>query len=911
MSPPDHRLPSLLEPARAALRAGHAVAQEQALALLAAQSHGAPKASDREAARGAHQALDGARGAMNARFHALLQGAASDRGPASTRGAALDWEALTLVDEAQVESDLARSRLAQQVGHVAEWEFRDLGGLVQALYGAQRLEADRLPLRPAALADALHGAVHDTVPDAQAREALLQALAPPFLQQLPGVLRTIVADLKARGVRPLTLTVGGDAGPSTRGGGPSTQRDGLRSTLGGFDARRSGQAPLGGEPSVPGPHARSGLAPFDRAGGATGRGSRPGGFDGGSDARPASRAVGRSAASDDTLRALLRRLSTLSEVAPPASAGAVTGAGDSRWTTRPVPEPAATSHGDFPASASDRLATGTPSEPGDRFALPPLHAPNLIRLHQAELERAATGALDHLVIEVVGALFDQILSDSRVPPQMARQIARLQLPVLRVTLVDPNFFASRRHPVRQFINRVASLACAYEQFDTGPGRLLLERVTRLIQDIVDGDFEQIELYTRTLHELEQHVAEAAQEAVEEQAAAPSLLARKEHQRRTQQRYRAQLQAALEPLKLPAYLHDFLTQVWSQALLDAAQPAEDPATLARYRAVGRNLVLSIQPKGATAQRQRFLLQLPGLMRDLAEGVQRIGWPTAAHQAFLDALQPSHASALRAPPLSELDHNLLARRLDSVFGAPLPVDAPGSWVEPVATEADEADADSVPVAFSAEEARQIGFVPDQTVPLEGPLTQVGTAWRTPDPTANGTALDLDLSAPDDAADGAASSAPAPDTGPVTVPMGLAPQSPALDPVAPMAQAGGLDIDLSAVAREPVEPARGGGLADHLRIGFAYEMLLEARWQKVRLSHVSPSRSFFVFTHGHRHQQTLTMTARMVRRICEGGRMRAVESAYLIERASERAREQLAALGRKGAGTSAAAREQATPA
>ena len=80
--------------------------------------------------------------------------------------------------------------------------------------------------------------------------------------------------------------------------------------------------------------------------------------------------------------------------------------------------------------------------------------------------QAATGALDHMVIDVIASLFDQILSDAKVPPQMARQIARLQLPVLRAALGDNSFFSSRRHPVRRFINRIASLGTAVEDFDS-------------------------------------------------------------------------------------------------------------------------------------------------------------------------------------------------------------------------------------------------------------------------------------------------------------------------------------------------------------------------------------------------------------------------------------------------------------
>ena len=86
-----------------------------------------------------------------------------------------------------------------------------------------------------------------------------------------------------------------------------------------------------------------------------------------------------------------------------------------------------------------------------------------------------------MVIDVVGSLFDQILSDPKVAPQMARQIARLQLPVLRAALGDPTFFSSRRHPVRRFVNRIASLAAAFEDLDNDDGRAFLSLVRELVR----------------------------------------------------------------------------------------------------------------------------------------------------------------------------------------------------------------------------------------------------------------------------------------------------------------------------------------------------------------------------------------------------------------------------------------------
>jgi len=243
------------------------------------------------------------------------------------------------------------------------------------------------------------------------------------------------------------------------------------------------------------------------------------------------------------------------------------------------------------------------------------------------------------------------------------------------------------------------------------------------------------------------------------------------------------------------------------------------------------------------RKRFLMQLPTLMKDLNEGMKLIGWPDAAQKGFFGKLLPSHAESLKAPPLSELDHNLLAKQLEGIFNVPVPRADQLSHAEPVELESKE-----IEQRFSPEEAQRVGLVEESAVDWSGEV-------------------DIDLSA--DLAQDAQDST---DSAPVDL---------------------GIDINLDLVAADPAEPSHGPRLIDHIRLGFAYQMLLKDQWQKVRLSYVSPGRSFFVFTRGRKHQETISLTARMLARMCETNRMRAVEHAYLMERATARARKQLAAL------------------
>jgi hypothetical protein len=416
-------------------------------------------------------------------------------------------------------------------------------------------------------------------------------------------------------------------------------------------------------------------------------------------------------------------------------------------------------------------------------------------------------------------------------------------------LGDPSFFSSRRHPVRRFINRIASLGAAFEDFDEAGAQGVLAKVRALVQQVVEGDFEQIEVYEQKLAALETFITEQGRSEAQAQGGAAELLSAKEDELRLRLLYAQQLEGELKGLSAPDFVRDFISQVWSQVLMRAAElEGPDSDTVKRLRHVGRELFMSVQAKTSPQQRKAFLADLPGLMKALGEGMALIGWPDAQRRDFFGRLLPAHAESLKAQPLRALDFNLLSRQVDGVLDKPLPSKADlrlAPATLPVLN--DEIAAPQ----FSAEEAQRIGLVDEARFDWDGQV-------------------DIDL--------------------------GAEPEVSAAD-----LQIAGLPA--TAQATEAPEPVQGASLADNVQIGFAYQMHLEGSWQKVRLVHVSPGRSFFVFNRGKRHKQAISLTQRMLVRLCETGRMRAFENAYLLERATARARRQLS-------GVTAAAATPARP-
>lgn len=773
------------------LKAAFREAIDQSLDALASPGF-APAGVARETLTEAAGELDRKRSAMGMAFNEGLDEALETelrrRVASTTTRAAVttqsDWQSLSLVDDDQLERDALAERMGQALRSACDSELGDLDRYVAGLLPASdRPEVDRNPLRPEALAKSALAAIYAVTDKAPVRKLLAAQLEQDVAQQLPVLYAQLVAQFKGEGVEPAALLL---RSQSSRADGSTTGGDTV--------SRPQGLGPGAG--SGPGAPDGSGTAGVDTA-------SRAG-----ASSLPAGTPMGHV---EQDVMSLIRRL-------------AVAGGG--------------VAMGDPHMHALESRVSGPGALPTTVGALP---MANVIAAHREELRGATSSALDHMVIDVVGGLFDQILSDPKVPSQMALHIARLQLPVLRAALGDKSFFSSRRHPVRLFVNRIASLAVAFDDFEEQSAQEFLRLVRDLVDEIVTGDFDQIEPYEQQLDRLEGFIAEQAKRDVDASHQTGAVLNQREVDLLQHQRYTQQMHAALTAVPMDDFLRQFLTQVWSQAIVHAHRVHGADASLTqRMRAVGRELVLSVQPKGTPEDRKQFLMRLPTLMKDLSEGLAMIGWPESAKKTFLAQLLPAHSESLKGgKTVRQLDFNLLARQIDAIMATPVPQpgEAPLPGMPMPSVE------EVIAPVFTDDELRRVGLLREGNVDWNGEV-------------------DIDLSSE------------------------------------PEVKPSDLEIEGLPTTSDLVEPTQGVALADHLQIGFSYRMHFERAWHKVRLSHISPGRTFFVFTRGRDHSEAISMTSRMLHRLCETGRMRAYENAYLIERATARARKQLAGLTRPSA-------------
>ena len=71
-----------------------------------------------------------------------------------------------------------------------------------------------------------------------------------------------------------------------------------------------------------------------------------------------------------------------------------------------------------------------------------------------------------IALDTLSLIFESIFAASDLPDAVKAAIGRLQIPLLKLAILDPSFFADTQHPARRLVNRMARAAIGLAQ-DTG------------------------------------------------------------------------------------------------------------------------------------------------------------------------------------------------------------------------------------------------------------------------------------------------------------------------------------------------------------------------------------------------------------------------------------------------------------
>ncbi|MFZ3024032.1 DUF1631 domain-containing protein [Pseudomonas sp.] len=256
------------------------------------------------------------------------------------------------------------------------------------------------------------------------------------------------------------------------------------------------------------------------------------------------------------------------------------------------------------------------------------------------------GEVDEDVINLVSMLFEFILDDRTLPDSLKALIARLQIPMLKVAVLDKTFFSRGSHPARRLLNEIASAALGWVDQDDAQRDTLYQRIDQVVQRLLNDFVDDPAIFAELLAEfvaftgderrrsdlLEQRTRDA------EEGRAKSEMARQQVELALNQR--------LLGKTLPEAVVRLLQEAWSKVLMLTC--LKHGVASSQWQAVlvtMDELVWSVEPHDDPHARLRLLELVPGLLRNLREGLDGAGVDPFVTNEFFTRLEALHVQAFQ--------------------------------------------------------------------------------------------------------------------------------------------------------------------------------------------------------------------------------------------------------------------------
>ncbi len=285
-----------------------------------------------------------------------------------------------------------------------------------------------------------------------------------------------------------------------------------------------------------------------------------------------------------------------------------------------------------------------------------------LRQQSAELKNQAQTDNEKAIIELVALMFQSILQEDRIPTGVRVWFARLQMPVLRVALAEPDFFNKLDHPARQLIDHMGSCVLGFDASVISSTALEQEikRVVQVIEQYPDtGDRVYKKVYEEFQAFLKQHLTErpGTQKVV-------GVAQQLEQKETLAIQYTIELRDQLKDMPVRDEIREFLFKVWAEVLAVSAvrQGAQHAETLLLKKAAA-DLIWAASAKPNRADRARVIANLPALLQTLRNGMTLMGVSRSAQDAHIKIISDTLADAFlsKTQAIPEEQIRALADRL----------------------------------------------------------------------------------------------------------------------------------------------------------------------------------------------------------------------------------------------------------
>ena len=279
-----------------------------------------------------------------------------------------------------------------------------------------------------------------------------------------------------------------------------------------------------------------------------------------------------------------------------------------------------------------------------------------------ENENGAVEANDMQTIDLVGMLFEYMLSDEHLPDSVKALLSYLHTPFLKIAFIDKDFFEQPEHPARVLLNSLAEAGVRWVGNDGSDQFEIFNKIKVTVFRLLEEFKNDTRLFAELLIEFNSYTHNVArrQELMERRALEKAQGEEKLREAKVQVNNTVRIRT--DGREMPSAILLLLLQPWSDYLsFVLLRYGDNSDAWRRAVAVVDDLLWSLEPKTLQVDKVKQMERQVALIASLEHGFETIGYEQAKGRKLIEAvialqrlaLQSKKAEAAPAPMRSKLE------------------------------------------------------------------------------------------------------------------------------------------------------------------------------------------------------------------------------------------------------------------
>jgi len=254
---------------------------------------------------------------------------------------------------------------------------------------------------------------------------------------------------------------------------------------------------------------------------------------------------------------------------------------------------------------------------------------------------------DEDAIDVISMLFEFILEDRSLADAMKALLSRLQIPMLKVAILDKSFFSRKSHPARRLLNSLAQAAIGWTDSQGREDGGLYAKIESIIERILTSFDNDIDLFPELTEEFTSFLEQEEKGSrVMEQRTAQVTQGKEQLQNARHQVFEEINSRLFSQGNVPEVVVTLLKDGWKDVLLlICLRQGFDSPEWQNALDLMDQLLWSIEPKAEKRERQKLLKEIPVLLKRLRVGLNSITYDQHKMARLFKELQVCHVNCLK--------------------------------------------------------------------------------------------------------------------------------------------------------------------------------------------------------------------------------------------------------------------------